>query len=142
MSSINTPSLLQAYLESLGYATVVSRNSVVIQIGNAANRHSAAFTFLADQLSITCQLAVLGDFAPEKLQHLTLAALDMNMEICPYAFAIIASSEGDASLEECPLVLTDTLLTSDLHVEEVAYALEKLLEAVAASQDILKLASN
>jgi hypothetical protein len=61
------------------------------------------------------------------------------MQISPYAFAVIGASEGDTEIEHCPLVLTDTLLTSDLHVEEISFAVDKLLEALAFSQELLTL---
>ena len=61
------------------------------------------------------------------------------MQISPYAFSVIGASEGDTEVEHCPLVLTDTLLTSDLQEAEITFAVDKLLEALAFSQELLTL---
>ena len=137
--SIHTPALLEKFLENHGFAPRVTGYSVVIPVGEAAQTHWVAFTFRKDdQLSITCQLAVLGDFAPDSLARLSLAALDANTQIAPYAFALIGASEAEVELELCPLVLTDTIPTSDLSKAEMSYAIEKLFEAIEHSREVLK----
>ncbi len=134
---INTPAALESFLETRGYAPQVTGNSVCLALGTGTASQTAAFTFGAEQLRITCQVAVLGDFAENQLAHFSLAALDANMQISPYAFAVIGASHGEVEIERCPLVVTDTLLISDLHEEEVAFALDKLLEALAFSREFL-----
>ncbi len=136
---IETPSALAQLLESRGYLPKVSGDSVFLPIGGAETPYSAAFTFAKGRLQITCQLATLGDFAEDQLAHVALAALDANTQISPYAFAIIGASEGDVDIHRCPLVLIDTLLCADLNEEEVAFSVDKLLEALTASAKILKL---
>lgn len=139
MNSIHTPSALQIFLESHGYATRTTEHSVLISLGGAGQSHLVAFTFKEDELVITCQLAMLGDFPEAKLASLCLGALDANMQISPYAFAVIGAGEGEVALHETPLVLTDTLPTSDLSEAELAFALEKLREALEYSREILTL---
>ncbi len=134
---INTPIRLQAFLEARGHAPHLSANSVCITVGDADAPHTAAFTFLENELRITCQIAVLGDFAENQLAHFCLAALDANMQISPYAFAIIGASEGESEVSHCPVVLTDTLLTEDLNDVEIAFSLDKLLEALTHGKDII-----
>lgn len=137
--SIHSPALLEKFLETRGYASRISGDSVLFPIGIGENTYTVAFTFGGDQLSITCQMALLGDFPEDRLLSLSLAALDANMEISPYAFAVIGAAEGEVELEGCPLVLTDTLPLSDLSEAEVDFALDKLFEAIALSRDVLKL---
>lgn len=137
---INTPALLEELLENHGYAPTVSGSSLFIPIGGSEAPYTASFTFdNKGHIRVTCQLAVLGDFAEDKLGELSLAALDANTQISPYAFAVIGASEGDVDIHRCPLVLTDTLLCADLSAEEVTYSLDKLLEALTFSRHILKL---
>lgn len=136
---INTPALLEKFLESRGYTPRISGESVLLPIGGTDAPYTAAFTFKNGELQITCQLALLGEFPEDRVPHLCLAALDANMQISPFAFAVIGSSEGEVDLERCPLVLTDTMLTCDLNEDEVAFAVDKLLEALTFSHDILKL---
>lgn len=137
---IDSPAQLSQVLEKHGYAPKVSGDSVFLPLGGTKAPYTAAFTFdQKGRLQVTCQLAVLGDFAEESLAHLALAALDANTQISPYAFAIIGSSEQDVDIHRCPLVLIDTLLTSDLNEEEVVFSLDKLLEALTFSSGILKL---
>ena len=135
--SINNTHRLQTFLEAHGHATTLSGNSVCVALGTASAPYTAAFTFLEDTLRITCQIAQLGDLEQGKMAQICLAALDANMQISPYAFAVIGASEGDVDLAQCPLVLTDTLLTNDLSEEEVTYSVVKLLEALALYEDLL-----
>lgn len=137
--TINTPSLLASFLESRGHATEVSSDSVFISLGVAKTPFTAAFTFHGNLLRITCQVAQLGELPKDAVAQISLAALDANMQISPYAFAVIGASEGDTEVEHCPLVLTDTLLTSDLQEAEITFAVDKLLEALAFSQELLTL---
>ncbi|MEY2600077.1 MAG: hypothetical protein RLZZ244_1137 [Verrucomicrobiota bacterium] len=136
--NIQTPAQLASYLETQGYAPHVSQKSVLLPLSGAEGSTVAAFTFEADHIAIHCRLAVLGDFSEASLPALCLAALDANTQIAPYAFAVIGASDADAGLEQCPLVLTDTLPKGDLSEQEVSYALDKLLEAVAHSREVLQ----
>ena len=138
---ITTPAQLNEYLEKQGYDPQVSNDSVFVPIGGSEAPYTAAFTFQkGGQLQITCQLALLGEFAESELAKLALAALDANMQISPYAFAIIGASEGaEVDIHKCPLVLIDTLATSDLNEVEVGYTLDRLLQALTFSRGILKL---
>src|SRR5689334_19530035 len=114
---ITTPAQLEEFLEKQGYEPTTSGDSVFIPIGGSAAPYTASFTFNKNgQLQVTCQLALLGDFAEEKLGQLSLAALDGNMQISPYAFAVIGATESnDVDIKHCPVVLIDTLLTADLN---------------------------
>ena len=138
---ITTPAQLQEYLVKQGYDPQVSTDSVFVPIGGSEAPYTAAFTFnKAGHLQITCQLALLGDFPESELGKLSLAALDANMQISPYAFAVIGATEGpDVDIEKCPVVLIDTLLTADLSEVEVGYSLDRLLQALTFSRGILKL---
>ncbi|HEV7406260.1 MAG TPA: hypothetical protein VGO11_25150 [Chthoniobacteraceae bacterium] len=138
---ITTPAQLNAYLEKQGYAPHVSADSVFVPIGGSAAPYTAAFTFSkTGQLQITCQLALLGDFPEAELGKLALAALDANMQISPYAFAVIGAAEGaEVDIHKAPVVLIDTLLTADLNEVEVGYSLDRLLQALTNSRGILKL---
>jgi hypothetical protein len=138
--SINSPALLEKLLEHHGYTPKVSGDSVFVPIGGGASPYTAAFTFnQKEQLQITCQLATLGDFREDKIAELSLAALDANTQISPFAFAVIGASEGDVDIHKCPLVLIDTLPVSDLSAEEVTFSLDKLLEALTFSSSLLKM---
>ena len=107
---ITTAAQLHDFLEKEGYAPEVSGDSVFVALGGAEAPYTAGFTFNPKgQLQITCQLAQLGDFPEDQLAQISLAALDANMQISPYAFAVIGASEGDVDVDKCPLVLIDTL---------------------------------
>ena len=138
---ITTPPQLNDYLVKQGYAPHSTADSVFVPIGGSTAPYTAAFTFgKGGQLQITCQLALLGEFPEAQLGQIALAALDANMQLSPYAFAVIGATEGgDVDIHKCPLVLIDTVPTSDLSEEEVGYALDRLLQALTFSRDILKL---
>src|SRR4051812_5031517 len=71
---ITTPAQLNEYLEKQGYDPQVSSDSVFVPIGGSDAPYTAAFTFhKAGQLQITCQLALLGEFAESELAKLALA---------------------------------------------------------------------
>lgn len=136
---INTPSRLETFLESRGYVPHLSEETLIIHVTVTDAPYTVVFSFDADQLRITCQIALLGEFPALRVSELCLAALDANMHLSPYAFAVIGASEGEVDIERCPLVLTDVLLTSDLNEEEIAFSIDKLLEAIIYSHEILKL---
>lgn len=141
---ITTPAQLNEYLEKQGYDPQVSSDSVFVPIGGHEAPYTAAFTFIkSGHLQVTCQLALLGDFEESELGKLSLAALDANMQISPYAFAVIGAAEGsEVDIKKCPVVLIDTLLTADLNEVEVGYSLDRLLQALTFSRGILKLGLN
>jgi hypothetical protein len=137
---ITTTASLTELLEQEGYAPEVSGDSVLIAIGGTGAPYTAAFTFNPEHhLQITCQLALLGDIPEEQLPAVAVAALDANMQISPFAFAVIGAGEGEVDVKKCPIVLIDTVLTSDLSEAEVRFALDRLLQALTYSRDILKL---
>jgi hypothetical protein len=138
---ITTPAQLCEYLEKQGYEPNTSADSIFVPIGGSDAPYTAAFTFnTSGQLQITCQLALLGEFPESELGKFSLAALDANMQISPYAFAVIGAAEGqDVDIKNCPVVLIDTLATSDLNEVEVGYTLDRLLQALTFSRGILKL---
>lgn len=137
--SINTTQSLHTFLETNGHATTLSGDSVCVALGTSNHPYTAAFTFHEDTLRITCQVALLGDLDEAKIAQICLAALNANMQISPYAFAVIGAAVEDVAVAQCPLVLTDTLLTKDLSEEEVTFSIVKLLEALAFSEEILAL---
>lgn len=97
-----------------------------------------------NQLLINCQLAKIGDFAEDQLAVLSLAALDMNTCIRPYAFAIISDTD-DAELgdeTQWPLVLTDSLTLGDLSSNELVDSMESLIQALIASRSVLEIGLN
>src|SRR5207245_582859 len=108
---ITTPPQLKEYLEKQGYAPQASNDSVFVPVGGTSAPYTAAFTFSkAGQLQITCQLALIGDFPEAQLGQLALAALDANMQISPFAFAVIGATEGnEVDIHKAPLVLIDTV---------------------------------
>jgi hypothetical protein len=137
---ITAPAQLKEVLEKQGYVPQVSTDSVFVPIGGSEAPYTAAFTFTKNGLlQITCQLALLGDIAEAKLGEVALAALDANTQISPYAFALIGASTGEVDEKRSPIVLIDTVPTSDLNEGEVTFALDRLLEALTASRGILKL---
>jgi hypothetical protein len=138
--SIANPAALSDLLVKHGYTPKVDGQSVFIPMGSTAAPYTASFRFDdKGHLQITCQLAVVGDFPEANLGKLALAALDANTQISPYAFAVIGASQGEVDIHLSPLVLIDTLLTSDLCEEEVIYSVDRLLQAITSSASILKL---
>src|SRR4051794_33738642 len=112
---ITAPAQLKELLEKQGYTPQVSSDSVFVPIGGSEAPYTAAFTFTKNsQLQITCQLALLGDIAEAKIGEVALAALDANTQISPYAFAVIGASMGEVDEKRSPIVLIDTVPTSDL----------------------------
>ena len=59
--------------------------------------------------------------------------------ISPFAFAIISGDDDDAiqSVEDYLLVLIDSAPLSDFSSEELAFTMQKLINALHASKDVL-----
>ncbi len=143
MQKIESLTQVADVLLDQGYEAELNPDAVFVKIGGSEAPFTAVVTTGDDgkSLSITCQLAKLGDFPEGNTPNFMLAALDANTAIRPYAFAIISDSD-DENLDEpedWPVVLTDSLTLGDLCAEELMASVDNLWSALAASRPVLEI---
>lgn len=131
---------LAEVLEANGYEAMVNGNAVFTKVGGSSTPYTAVIEYNSDNISISCELARLGEFEEEQLPQVFAAALSANTVIDPFAFAIIDETDDDSitSAEEYSLILTDSMPISDLSPEELIYAMEKLWAALTESARVLR----
>jgi len=129
-------------LEARGYDTVAGEEAVYTTIGGKRKPFVAVLTINPkNELVITCQVAMVGDFDEDKFAETLFNLLDLNTEIRPYAFGILTANDDPELYEEVesfPIVLTDSLPLGDLSDEELQKSMDSLLIALQAGRAILK----
>ena len=121
-------------LEDAGYTTTHDENAVFVELHHDGKPYPAVLQLQDDALHLTCQLGKLSDFDQDQLSLVAVNALAANVEMLPYAFAIIKPTDGaDAeAVSESPLVLINSVPIEDLSEDEVLWDLQKLQSALIA----------
>ncbi|MCH2205696.1 MAG: hypothetical protein MK132_07485 [Lentisphaerales bacterium] len=125
-----------------GYETQINENAVFTKIGGSSQPYTAVLELSETQLTISCELAKLGDFEEDRVPELFAAALSANTVIDPFAFAIIDEADDDSitSPEEYSFILIDTVPVGDLSEEELSYSMDSLWKALTESASVLRTA--
>lgn len=142
MDNIRTLSEVLEALHFLGYEASLGANSVVVKVGGLNQPFTAIITHCesSGHFQVTCPIAKLGDIPEAKIAAFTIAALDANSRIAPYAYALISSNDDPALEDEAdwPIVLIDTLPMGDLSSAELGASLRSLVAALVDSRNVLK----
>jgi len=127
-------STIASTLSHAGYIASESENAVFVDLLHAGKEYPAVLQLQDDSLHVTCQLGKLSDFDQDALSLVAVNALAANVEMLPYAFAIIKPGQ-DANAEavaESPIVLINSVPVDDLSEEELLWAMRKLQSALVA----------
>ena len=127
-------STIASTLSNAGYITSESENAVFVDLLHDGKEYPAVLQLQEDSLHVTCQLGKLSDFDQDALSLVSVNALAANVEMLPYAFAIIKPAQ-DAAVEavaESPLVLINSVPVDDLSDDELLWAVRKLQSALVA----------
>lgn len=121
-------------LEEAGYTTTLGENAVFVDLQHAGKPFPAVLQLLDDSLHITCQLGLLSDFDQDELALVAINALAANVEMLPYAIAIIKPADGAdaAAVSAAPLVLINSVPIDDLSEDEILWDIQKLQSALIA----------
>lgn len=132
LKSLNS---IASTLEGAGYSTTRDENAIFVEMAHDGQIYPAVLQLQDDALHVTCQLGKLSDFEQDQLSLVTLNALAANVEMLPYAFAIIKpGGEADLSaVEDSPLVLINSVPVADLSEDELLWDLQKLQSALLSA---------
>jgi hypothetical protein len=121
-------------LEGSGYTATQDETAVFVELHHDGQLYPAVLQLQNDALHFTCQLGKLSDFDQDQLSLVAVNALAANVEMLPYAFAIIKPGEGaDAeAVTESPLVLINSVPIEDLSEDELLWDVQKLQSALIA----------
>ncbi len=127
-------STIASTLTHEGYIATESENAVFVDLLHDGKEYPTVLELQEGALHVTCQLGKLADFDQDQLSLVAINALAANVEMLPYAFAIVRpSQETDAkAVAETPLVLINSVPTDDLSEDELLWALRKLQSALIA----------
>jgi hypothetical protein len=127
-------STIASTLVQAGYIAAESENAVFVDLMHDGQEYPTVLSLQDGALHVTCQLGKISDYDQDHLSLVAINALAANVEMLPYAFAIV-KPPGDADAEtvgESPLVLINSAPISDLSEEELLWAMQKLQRALVA----------
>jgi hypothetical protein len=132
LKSLNS---IASTLEEAGYSTTRDESAIFVEIAHDGQIYPAVLQLQDDALHVTCQLGKLSDFEPDQLSLVTINALAANVEMLPYAFAIIKPDSGAdvSAVEDSPLVLINSVPVADLSEDELLWDLQKLQSALLSA---------
>lgn len=136
ISNMNTLEDILSGLESLGYIGELQENAIAVFPLGRDNRFPAVLTIDGEgnKVSITCQVATLGQFKEDDIPSLFAKALDENSIIAPYAYALLTSSDGEENdASGWPLVLIDSIPLGDFSLSELDSSISSLITALTNS---------
>lgn len=125
-------STIASTLSNAGYITSESENAVFVDLLHDGKEYPTVLQLQDGALHVTCQLGKLSDFDQDALSLVAVNALAANVEMLPYAFAIIKPTEdaNEQAVAESPLVLINSVPVDDLSEDELLWALRKLQSAL------------
>ena len=131
-------------LKEAGYATTKGDDAVFVELRHEDQVRAAVLEIEDGALHVTCQLAKLSDFDQDQLSLVAVNALAANVEMLPYAFAIIKPAEdADAdAVSESPLVLINSVPIEDLSEDELLWDIQRLQSALIAGAAAISTALN
>ena len=131
-------------LEEAGYATTQAEDAVFVELRHEDQVRAAVLELEEGALHVTCQLAKLSDFDQDQLSLVAVNALAANVEMLPYAFAIIKPADGaDAEdVSNSPLVLINSVPVEDLSEDELLWDIQRLQSALIAGASAISSALN
>lgn len=134
---------ISSTLEEAGYTTTQDENAVFVELSHGDKVRAAVLQLQDGALHVTLQLAKLSDFDQDQLALVAINALAANVEMLPYAFAIIkpADNADDAAVSGSPLVLINSVPIEDLSEDELLWDIQKLQSALIAGAAAISRAS-
>lgn len=109
-------------LESAGYPVKIETGAVY----TAAADKAVVFSFGADKVDVTCQVATIGEV--ENDGAFAISAMATNRFTRPFAFELVADGDDDATND--PIVLADSMPLGDLSGTEVLAEMKALETAL------------
>ncbi len=119
-------------LERNGYDVVVDDHSLSVSINN----FDAMLTNDVDDLKLMCRICEIGKFTEEQLSQVIFMALESNIAINPFAFAVLES--GSEKIEDHLLVITDKVVQEGVTEDSLVDWMEALRVATCQAYEIIK----
>jgi hypothetical protein len=132
-SSIQTIPMLLESLQNLGFLAEKCDETVIVTLG----QFKASLSLSEKGLTVFCQVGKLSELPnDEALRSFCFQALLQNATIQPFAFALL---DGDTERPgDDTIVLTNSVPTGDLCVEELHSLIASLRSAILTSAHMLR----
>lgn len=136
---MNNLTQIQTGLEDLGFVAKHNiADEVLVVILDGGIR--AVLMIENEQLAITAQVCTLGELREENLLVFSMAALDANSRISPFAFSLITERDDPSITDTKDYVVTlvDHIPLGDFEQSELESAMQSLFTALVSSREVLE----
>lgn len=119
-------------LEQNGYDVANDDYTLSVNINN----FDAMLTNDEDDLKLMCRICEVGKFTEEQLAQVLFMALESNIAINPFAFAVLES--GSEEVEDHLFVITDKVVQESVTKDSLIDWMEALRVATCQAYKIIK----
>ncbi len=119
-------------LEKNGYDFAADDCTLSVSINN----FDAMITSDEEDLKLMCRICEIGKFTEEQLSQVIFMALESNIAINPFAFAILES--GSEKIEDHLFVITDKVVQEGITEDSLVSWMEALRAATCQVYEIIK----
>ena len=139
MEKIKTIQDVNEVLQTGGFETTLFTNSVGVKIGTGDQTFTAVISMNNNHLLTSVEICKMGIFTEDSIPTVMAAALDANTKIVPFALAMITSHDDPTLTDpaDYPLVLIDSIPTTDLVPAEIGDMMTSLISAILGIRTVL-----
>ncbi len=119
-------------LEKNGYDVAIDDYTLSVSINN----FDAMLTNDEDDLKLMCRICEVGKFTEDQLSQVIFMALESNIAINPFAFAVLES--GSDKIEDHLFVITDKVVQESVTEDSLVDWMEALRAATCQAYEIIK----
>jgi hypothetical protein len=134
-TSLQSPASIGTALSEAGYSASHDDSAAFVELQHEGKNYPAVIQLQGKELLISCQICKIGDFGADQLALVATNALAANVEMLPYAFAILKpeDSGNEEAVADSPLVIINSVPVGDFSTEELLWAVRKLQVALATA---------
>ncbi|MES2570379.1 MAG: hypothetical protein V4710_10050 [Verrucomicrobiota bacterium] len=118
-----------------GYSASAGDSAAFVELQHDGAKYPAVIQAQGKEFFISCQVGKIDDFEPDQLALVATNALAANVEMLPYALAILKpeNSADEKAVGESPLVIINSVPVGDFSEEELLWSVRKLQVALATA---------
>ncbi len=141
-TSLHSLTAIADALCQAGYSASSHDSAAFVELQHEGTKYPAVIQVQDKEFLISCQVCKIGDFDPDQLALVATNALAANVEMLPYAFAILKpeDSADEEAVADSPLVIINSVPIGDFSEEELLWSVRKLQVALATAVQGIKTA--
>ncbi|MDB6153668.1 MAG: hypothetical protein JWL90_2121 [Chthoniobacteraceae bacterium] len=141
-TSLQSLAAIADVLSKAGYSASADDSAAFVELQHEGTNYPAVIQSQGKEFLISCQVCRIGDFGPDQLALVATNALAANVQMLPYAFAILKpeDSADEEAVADSPLVIINSVPIGDFSEEELLWSIRKLQIALATAVQGIKTA--